>query len=717
MSSVQPFRPSLASNPDLDTWIRIERDGTVIVSTGRVEIGQGILSVVARIAAEELDVRLDQVKVHGADTGEGPDEGMTAGSTSVEVTGHAMRLAAAEARQVMLEAAAERLGAPLSQLQVEGGVVRARGSSRSVSYGELQGGRPFDRKITGEATPKAPETYRIVGKPAPRIDMRAKLTGGAFVQDLRLPGMLFGRVVRPPGHGARLQSADLAAVRALPGVVEVVRDGDYLGVIAEREEQAVRARELLRDTAQWSAPDPLPADRDLFEWLLEQPRESYPVIDGAAEEGPVEPYVEPPNARVTLHERYARPFIMHASMGPCAAAAQLRDGQLTIWTAAQAITWIREGLATVLDLPPESIRLIHSDGAGCYGHNSADDAALDAALLARAVPGRPVHLQLMREDEHCWEPYGPAMVVDLRASLDATGRVMDWSHDGYSLTHVGRPWPGEAECRLLGGWHLDPPFERVAPPARLGPEIGIHRNANPGYAFPRKRITKNLVRTRAFRTSALRGLGAYVNVFAIESMMDELAYAAGADPLAFRLAHLEDPRARAVLEAAAEAIGWPGTSEAGRGIGIAYARYAGAKGYAAVGVELGVEASGAIHLERAVVAGDVGQVMDPQGVATQLEGGFVQAASWTLLEEVRFDSTRIRSVDWETYPILGFADVPEVQSVLIDRPGAPTLGAGEASTGPTPAAIANAVFRATGRRLRRTPFTPERVAATEPSRD
>ena len=522
MSNGRRLSPSIARNPDLDTWIRVEKDGSVTVSTGKVELGQGIVSAIARIAAEELDVRLDQVRVHGADTGEGPDEALTAGSMSVEHSGGAVRHAAAEARQVMLEAAAERLGAPLSQLEVEAGVVRARGSSRSISYGELQGGRPFDRKLTGEATPKAPETYRIVGKPAPRIDMRAKLTGGAFVQDLRLPGMLFGRVARPPGYGAQLQHVDLDPVRALPGVVQVVRDGQYLGVIAEREEQAVQARELLRDTAEWSSPAELPVDRDLAEWLLEQPRESYPVVDGAAEEGPIEPYVEPPNAHLTLHERFMRPFIMHAAMGPPAAVAELRDGQLTVWASCQSITWTRGAVAKVVDLPPASVRVIHTDGAGCYGHNGADDAALDAALLARAVPGRPVHLQLMREDENCWEPYGPAMVVDVHASLDASGRVIDWSQDVYSQTHVGRPRPGEEGSRLSGAWLLDPPFGRPASPARLGPEVGIHRNATPGYAFPHKRVTKNMVQTEAFRTSSLRALGAYANVFAIESFIGQV---------------------------------------------------------------------------------------------------------------------------------------------------------------------------------------------------
>ncbi|MEE9282220.1 MAG: molybdopterin cofactor-binding domain-containing protein, partial [Myxococcota bacterium] len=638
--------PSLARNPELDTWIRIERDGNVTVFTGKVEIGQGIRTAIARIAAEELDLDLQQVRVHTADTAEGPDEFLTAGSMSVEMSGSAVRLAAAEARQVLLEAAAERLSAPLSQLEVEAGVVRVRGSTSGVSYAELFGGRRFERKITGEGSPKPPESYRIVGQPGPRIDLEAKLVGGAFLHDMRLPGMLFGRVVRPPGPGAKLRDVDVDGARALPGVVEVLRNGSFLGVVAEREEQAVWARERLRDSATWTETPSLPADQDLVSWLLEQPRESYPVVEGVAEDRAVEPHVPPADAAISLHHQYARPFVMHGSIAPSAAIAEFQDDRLTVWTHCQGVGFAREALIKVLDMPREAIRLIHVDGPGCYGHNGADDATFDAALLARAVPGRPVLLQWMREDEHCWEPYGPAMVIDLHGSLDASGAVIDWSHEVYSQTHVGRPRPGEEGSRFIAAWHIDPPFERPEPQARLGREIGIHRNAHPGYAFPRKRVVKHLLKTEALRTSSLRGLGAFANTFAIESFMDELAHAAGADPLEFRLRHLEDERARAVLSAAADAAGWPGDSGNGRALGLGYARYTNSKTYAAVAVDLEVDDSGEIRLHRAVIAADAGQIIDPEGLANQLEGGFIQAASWTLREEVRFDATRVLSTDW-----------------------------------------------------------------------
>jgi CO/xanthine dehydrogenase Mo-binding subunit len=705
VSERRPASPSLKRNPDLDTWIRIETDGTVTVFTGKVEIGQSIRTAIARIAAEELDLELEQVRVQTADTGQGPDEIITAGSMSIEHSGAAVRAAAAEARQVLLQAAAERLGAPLASLEVRAGTIRAAGGEASVTYGELQGGKPFERKITGEARPKAPGTYRIVGKPGPRIDLEAKVRGGAFVQDLRPEGTVFGRVLRPPSYDAELRSVDLDAVRALPGVLVVVRDGRFLGVVAEREEQALRAREALEQSAQWSETASLPADRELHDWLVEQPRESFPVVNGTPEERPVEPHRDPRGAALTHAAEYSRPFILHGALGPSAALARFEPGELTVWSHSQSITLTRLAIAKVMGLEADAVRLIHADGAGCYGHNAADDAALDAALLARALPGRPVLLQWTREDEHTWEPLGSAMRVDLRGSLDTAGRIIDWSHDVYSLTHVGRPLPGDGS-QLAAAWHLETPFERPPARPRLGPEVGIHRNAHPYYAFPRKRVVKHLVLSQALRTSSLRGLGAYANVFAIESFMDELAHEAGADPVEFRLRHLDDARARAVVEAAAERAGWGQEMAQGSGRGIAFARYENSKAYCAVVVDLDVDGAGAIQLRRAVIAGDAGQIVDPSGLANQLEGGFVQSASWTLFEQVRFNGTRITSRDWDSYPILGFADVPEIDTVLLDRPEEPFLGAGEASQGPAAAAIANAVFQATGRRLRRTPFTP-----------
>jgi CO/xanthine dehydrogenase Mo-binding subunit len=632
---------------------------------------------------------------------------MTVGSMSVEDSGSAMRQVAAEARQYLLELAAQRLAAPLERLYVEDGTVRVRGSERKTDYWELLGGRDFARRVTGEAVPKAPEQHRIVGRPGTRIDLRAKLTGGAFVSDLAPEGLLFGRVVRPPSYGARLVEVDLDPVRALPGVRAVIRDGSFLGVVAEREEQALRAREALAAAARWEEKATLPADA--FEDLLARPRQSFPVIDGTPAQGPVPPHAAPAHAATTLEVRYFRPYHMHASIAPSSALACFDGDRLTVWSHSQGVAVLRHALAPVLGLSPEKIRVIHADGAGCYGHNGADDAALDAALLARAVPGSPVLLQWMREDEHAWEPYGPAMVVEMRGSTDPSGRVYDWSHEVYSHTHLGRAIPAPGSSSLVAAWHREPPLPRTRSEPRLEPHAGIHRNADPLYAFPRKRVVKHFVPDPPLRVSSTRSLGAYANVFAIESFMDELALAAGRDPLAFRLAHLDDPRGRAVLEAAAERARWRGEGGGGRGQGLAFARYKNAKCYAAVVVDLEVDASAAIRLLRAVIAADAGEVVDPDGLVNQLEGGFIQAASWTLREEVRFDTTRIQSRDWESYPILGFTEIPEVETILLDRPGAPFLGAGEATQGPTPAAIANAVAHATGLRLRRIPFTPERV--------
>jgi CO/xanthine dehydrogenase Mo-binding subunit len=429
------------------------------------------------------------------------------------------------------------------------------------------------------------------------------------------------------------------------------------------------------------------------------------VIDGTAVAAPVPPLLVPPDAARTHAASYFRPFLMHAPIGPSLAIAELSGDRLTVWTHSQGVSLTRGALARALEMPAERVRLIHGDGPGCYGHDAADDVALDAALLARAVPGRPVRVQLTREDENAWEPYGPAMRVDLRASLDRSGRVIAWSHDVWSNTHVGRPIPGEPGSQLAPAWLLAKSLARPEPRARLAPEVGIHRNATPYYAFPSRRVVKHLVRPSPLRTSSLRGLGAFANVFAIESFMDELAHASGQDALELRLRHLDDPRAREVLEAAAARAGWGTAQGDGRGRGLAFARYANGKAYAAIAVELSTDpAAERVRLERAVIAADAGQIVDPSGLANQLEGGFLQAASWTLLEEVRFGATRIESRDWSRYPMLGFADVPEIETVLIDRPGAPFLGAGEAAQGPTPAAIANAIFRACGRRLRRTPF-------------
>ncbi len=702
---------SLARQPELDTWLRIESDGTVTLRTGKVELGQGLRTAIARIGAEELDVSLARIRVETADSARGPNELMTVGSMSIEDSGNAMRLVAAEARQYLLELAAQRLGVPLGRLEVDDGTVSVRGSiERRTSYWELQGGRDFARRVTGEAVAKPHQEHRIVGKPGPRIDLRAKLCGGAFLQDLAPPGLLFGRVLRPPSPGARLEALDEAAVRALPGVRAIVRDGSFVGVVAEREEQVLRAREQLALLAIFREAPTLPGHDSVFAHLFAQPRQSFPVIDGTPTRAPLPAHVPPAGARTSRSARYLRPYQMHASIAPSAALAQQEAERLTVWTHSQGVPILRHALARALDVPPENVRVIHADGAGCYGHNGADDVALDAALLARAVRGAPVLVQWSREDEHTWEPYGPAMAIDLCASLDAGGRVIDWNHEVASFTHMGRAIPARGASNLVADWHREPPLPPIRSEPRLEPHAGIHRNADPLYAFPRRRIVKHFVENPALRVSSTRGLGAYANVFAIESFLDELALDAGRDPLEMRLAHLDDARARAVLETAAARAGWRRPAANGRGPGLGFARYKNSKCYAAVVVELEVDAaSGAIRLLRAVIAADAGEIVDPDGLANQLEGGFIQSASWTLKEEVRFDRMRVTSRDWDTYPILRFSDVPEVETVLLDHPGTPFLGAGEATQGPTPAAIANAIAHATGARLRQIPFTPERV--------
>ena len=704
--------PSLARHPELDSWVRIDPEGTVTVFTGKSEHGQGLRSTMARIGAEELDVALDRVRVETADTAHGLDEGLTAGSTSTQESGGALRQAAAEARAQLLRLAAAELGVDESKLAVVDGTIS--GGGRTTTYWRLQGGKQFGVRATGEVVPKPPGSHRIVGNAARRIDMTEIVTGTKrYLQDLALPGMLHGRVVRPPSRGARLESADDARVRELPGVAAVVRDGSFLGVVAEREEQALVAASALGASARWTEQPALPPLRSLPEWLRSQPGQAFLVVDGVAVEGDVPRVVEPEDAAQTLRARYTRPFTLHGSIGPSAAVAQWHGGRVDVWSSTQGVFPLRKALAEALRIDEPAVRVRHVEAAGCYGHNGADDVALDAALLARAVADQPVRVVLTREQEHTWEPYGPAAVIELQASLDADGRLLDWNHDVWSNAHVGRAaFAPPGTSALASAWLLGEPLPAPVSRPRLQYHAGIHRNADPLYAVPNRRVVKHFVEPTPVRASSLRSLGAFANVFAIESFLDELAEAAGTDPLSFRLAYLEDARAREVLEAAVARIDPRGAGEFGRGAGFAFAQYMNQQCYAAVAVELGVDdATAAVRLERAVVAADAGEIVDPKGLANQLEGGVVQAASWTLKEQVTFDDTRITSSDWNSYPIATFPEVPEVEVVLIDRPGLPSVGAGEAAQGPTAAAIANAVHDATGARVRDLPLTPERIRA------
>jgi len=699
---------SLMENPDLDAWIKINREETITVFSGKVEYGQGISTALAQIAAEELDVSLERIQMVMGDSEQTPDEGLTVGSMSLQTSGQAIRQAAAEAGHALLQLAIEELEAWPDDLVVEDGQITHSVSGATTSYWKLLGGKPFGRLISGAAQPKTAGSYQLVGKSLKRLDLPAKVTGTLpFVQDLDLEAMVHARVVRPPAYQARLLSADTAVVEQMPGVLKVVRDGSFLGIIAEGEEQAVRAMEKLAELAIWES-DSIPSRQvALYQEIESGIDESYLVVDGTATFDPIPAIQEPPEGAQTIQATYTKPYHMHATIGPSSALAYLNGDKLTIWGHSQGAFPPRDNIAQVLKMAPEQIHFIHVEGSGCYGHNGADDAALDAALLARATPGYPVLLKWTRENEHQWEPYSPAAVIKMQASLDELGNVLDWNHDVYSPTHLGRSRVDEKTSGLLAAWHLGEPMPKPPLSAGMWNNGGSHRNADPLYNFRQKRIVKHVQLQPALRVSSFRGLGAFANIFALESFMDELAHAAGVDPVDFRLRNLDDERAIAVIEAAAGKANWAASMPEKWGRGIAFARYKNSAAYCAVVVEAFVDQEeGIIELKQAVIVGEAGQVVNPDGLSNQLEGGFIQAASMTLKEQVNYGPEGILSRDWETYPIATFSEIPTIEVLILNRPGSPFLGSGEASIGPTPAAIANAIYDAADIRLRDIPFLP-----------
>ena len=704
--------PSLQANPALDDWLAFDAGGTVTVRSGKVDIGQRISTAVVLLVADELGIDPDRVRVAPVETGRSPDEGFTSGSQSMAQTGNAVRLAAATARRHLLERASRALDVDPAELEVDNGTIHARTTNRKIDYWELAAGAPFGIDVDPAAPLRPRAALGHVGGAAGARGLEDIVRGRPyFLHDMSPPGMRHARTVRPPHYHARLAALDEAVVGRLAAEgVETVRDGSFLAVAAADEYAAVRASERLAAAASWDLGDGLET-HDIYESLRANERVSLPVVDGVPVEAPVPP---PADGAVTLEARYERPYQMHASLGPSAAMAAFADGLLTVHTHSQGVYVLRAALAEAFGMEPETVRTVHAPGSGCYGHNGADDAAFDAALIARALPGAPVMLKWTREEEHAWEPYGSCASMDLKASLDGDGRIAAWSHETYSDTYSMRPRPGPGRmgaARLLSARFLAEPLEPPVMGPAMGRHMGIHRNLDPLYDLPEKRLVKHLVRDMPLRVSALRSLGAYANVFAIESFMDELARAAGCDPVSFRLRHLSDPRGRAVIEAAARLDPAGADCPEGRGRGLGFAQYKNSAAYAAVIMEVSVNDAAGIRLERCVIAADAGEIVDRAGLAAQLEGGVVQAASWTLHEAVAFDRDGIASRDWDSYPILGFDNVPAFETVLIDPGRQPFLGAGEATAGPTAAAIANAVHAATGLRLRRIPFTPDEVRA------
>jgi nicotinate dehydrogenase subunit B len=717
---------SLARTPYLDAWIRIDANGSATAFTGKAELGQGIETALLQIAAEELEMPVARVTIVTADTGRTANEGYTAGSHSTQDSGTALRNAAAQAREILIGEAARRWKLSAATLKASDGAVVAPNGTR-LSYGELVSPTLLHVRASPVSKLKSPSAFTAMGKALSRLDIPAKVTGGAiYVQDMHLPGMLHARVVRPPSYAAQLLAVETDSIGRMAGVVKVVHDGNFLAVVAEREYQTIKAMQMLASAARWQEKPSLPKT-DVAATLLELPTRDFTIFEKAPAPGSTSSsrslapagdslagaggsLADRSVASRSVTATYTRPYVAHASIGPSCAVAQLEGDTLTVWTHTQGVFPDRQAIAEMLGLRPDKVRCIHVQGSGCYGHNGADDAAADAALIASYNPGRPIRVQWMREQEFAWEPFGPAMVTKVRASIDASGRIATWDYGVWSNTHSMRPGPAGS---LLAAQQMAAAFPPPPPKPLPQPEGGGDRNAIPLYKLPSGKVVHHFIPDMPLRISALRSLGGYMNVFSIESFIDELALAARADPVAFRLQHLDDPRARDVITTAASHFGWTRRPKGGhgKGCGFGFARYKNLAAYCAVAIQLEVDhASGDVQVERVVAAVDTGQIVNPDGVRNQIEGGILQSLSWTLYESVSFDDTRIRSIDWSTYRIMRFDAVPHsVEVHLIDRPGQPFLGCGEASQGPASAALANAIADATGKRVRDLPITSARI--------
>ena len=699
----------------LDSWLAIGKDGSVTFYTSKVELGTGTITALAQIVAEELDVPFDRIKMVYGDTSQTIEQGSTVGSRSIERAGPQVRQAAAAARQELLKLAAARLGAPVEKLTVQNGVVSD--GAKKISYGQLIGGQRFNTKITAtgagndmkvapEVKAKNPKDYKIVGQPVKRMDLPGKLTGEhLYAHDVRIPGMLHGRVVRPPVVNTEPTNIDESSVKNIPGFVKVVREGSFVGVVAKTQWAAIKAAEALKVT--WAPPTTkLPANPEaLFAYLKNtKPARTLKAVEKG---NPAEAFGK---AKKTYRASYRWPFQMHGMIGPSCAIADVKGDKATIWSGPQGPFRTRATVATLLKIPEQNVRVIYHEASGSYGRMSTDDGAEDAALLSRGA-GAPVRVQWSRQDEHGWEPKGPAQLDEVKAAIDGDGKLIAWE-----LIDYGQPWTASGSTPLLASL-----------------QVGIKPN-NPGgsngtqssgeiYAVPNQKIVAEHINWHfpepiPLRTSNLRAPGDPARCFASECFLDEIAADLGADPVEFRLRHTAEPRGADCLKAAADKAQWqkrpsPVPAQSGniaKGRGIALTRRAGAYAAAVADVEVNTT-TGKVVVKRVVCSHDCGLIVNPDGVSNQIEGNVTQGVSRALFEEVTFDEKGVTSLDWKTYPILKFSDVPEIEIVLINRPEMRSLGAGEPSTIPVPAAIANAIFDATGARLREAPFTPARVLA------
>lgn len=685
----QDIPESLKRHPNINAWLEVLPNGNMRVYTGKAELGQGIKTAIAQVAAEELDLDMKDVEVIVADTVRTPDEGYTVGSGSIEQSAMAVRYASAAARMKFVELAARKFGVPAQEVIISNGRAYTKNGRNPLTFADLLDGKQITDTVKSPVTLKPRSTYRLVGKAIPRDDIsRMVVVKHTYLQDLRFPGMVHARVVRPPVYGASLSQYDEGYVKKkIPGLLHVVRNGSFLSVIATDENEAIKAQKILQLSAKWKEP----TRNNSTETSLRQIIENLPAKQETIHEQgklPAQPF--------THTATYFKPYIMHASIGPSCAIAIWNKKKLHVWSHSQGVFPLREAISKMLSMPESSIEVTGVPGSGCYGHNGADDVAADAALTALAYPGKHVRLQWSREDEHGWEPYGSAMIMKASAHLDGSGKITGWKYDFWSDTHSKRP--GGNPENLLAARYLQKPFLSDVP----GYSGGAARNSEPYYAIPNVSITSHAFQG-PLRVSALRSLGAYANIFAVESFMDELAEKAGKDPFAFRLAHLDDERAKAVIHKLRDMTSNI-TVEKGNGLGIAFSRYKNSASYCAVAALVESSTVDKIRVKKMWAAIDSGEAINIDGLKNQTEGGMIQAASWTLREQVKFNGGRIVSVDWATYPILRFQEIPEVEVEVLNQPEAEAMGAGEAAQGPAGAAIANAVYRASGKRIRDLPM-------------
>jgi nicotinate dehydrogenase subunit B len=692
--------PSLTDNPLCNEWLDFTADGRVTLKTGKVEIGQGILTALVQIAADELDISPDRFDVISGHTKLGPVEAGTSSSLSIEVTGKAVRHAASASRRLLLDEAATLLQAEASILSVNDGAVYVTGRDSLLTFWTLARTVDLGQPVMEFAAPKASTDRRLVGTSMPRIDLREKVASAAFIQDWVEDGMRHGRALQPPSGERRVTAFDENALAAEFPEVMIVRNGSFIGVIATVEAQAMRAIEEASKLVTWS--EPANPSQDILGTLKEldvPPEVVTDTGDASAASG----------KKISL--TITKPYTAHASIAPsCAIATWTHENKLQVISHTQSPHGLADGLGVVFGLDgPSDITVIHKPGAGTFGHSGQDDAALDAALLAKAVSGVPVRVLWSRADDFQASPMGPAMVVHAEGTQDDRGRIVALTVESRSQPHARRPGRG-GFAEMTNAALLDPPLPVPVPadvPAARGG--GADRNATPLYAIANMRVQKRILTSWPVRTSALRGLGAFANVYAVEALMDEMANAAGQCPVAFRIAHLNDKRATNVIERAAEIAGWPGPTVEGEALGIGFSQYKNTSAYSAVMVRVRLDDE--VRLLNAYAVVDCGEAINPNGICNQIEGSITQAASWTLKEAISIDGDRIETDGWEAYPILKFSEVPSIKVELIDRPELPSLGVGETAVGSTAAAIGNAVKRALGLRLVHLPLTRDAIQA------